>query len=1748
MTKSFMEVSVGCISSTLMGLERLFLEVVTIRLWSPDGTKIAYIADDFTGNFFMWVINADGTGKRQLNFNGYYTNGEFFSWSPDSQKIVFGVQEINTLDSSEIYVVNADGTGLTKLTTNSVEDASPQWSPDGQKIIFMSRVPGQGRRDLFTMSPDGSNRTQITNFAPNASAEYPQWSPDGKKIAFSAWSCCAPPAFRQLWTMDANGGNQKMIESFQDAGSNSIPQTVWSHDSSQIGIWINEYFGANVFEDFIINADGGTPVMFAINNSAAVHDWSPDDSQIVYANGDPYISGDLYIATEDGARTKIDFLPNGISHFGRPRWRPRPPCNCTAIARPTPQFIQSNWTDPENKLNWSMNAEVTDRDGLVLTNVKLGPRKLAEKISVPYYNLDTAAFSGRGELKPNDVEADGTRRSRLIDFQVTQDADRLVVEATYVIDQIPSGAASCVYVTQRYEFYHEGVGGPCEPSEKLTCSRWKPIVRYKFFGQYGQKLNSFTIPQRRHFTVDDNINNSVGLFKDCDSRIGCLPHGIIFERKENPLFDEWYGRVIENGAGNNVWDNIHQTQFDSVDEPGIDITLQNWSLKAPGCPECMHSHWRWTAVEGKPWGDGKVFGIPPGSKQTFELAVVRSNSGEEHPDNFSALANYERIRHPATGYDPPRQVYDYSAPDDVAVWYSGTGVQNRDSFFGFGIFFSASVPNQLLSLPSGQGFTTSATSQPSLNPPNSDGISSILVANLYENGSTQVMQFDPSIIGILPANYVVYNGLSFDVKTAAEVSGPDIVTFTLPSASDPTLFSNLRIFHAEQDPFDPNQVVWVDRTIMAPDSPAPDFLNRTISARTRLLGPFLVALQTSPSPAQGAAELTLTTGHSPAQVMVGNDVTYNVTVANGGPDAATGVRFVHELPPNSQFISVAPSQGNCSYANGRVVCKLGSIDASANATVAVTATLTDEGLQVPAQGKTVNSTFMARATENDSNLNDNTVTEGVTLLPNSNAAPTVSITSPVSGGLFVGPANITFTMTAADSDGSVNNVELFDAGNSTGLASLSSGNQYSLNWTGAPFGKHSLIAVATDNGGRQGKSDPVNIIVNGSVNISLVDPAAYREYSTTAPSTIVADATLSGGSISKVEFYANGQLIGQGTVTSPNRYSCTWVHPYTGNYSLEAVATDNSGVTTTSPSVNVNVRFNTAPGVSIVSPLTGSAFATPANITLTANATDSDGWISAVDFYANGSKIGTGSRLGSNQFNFTWSNPAAGSYSLTAIAVDDAAESTTSTPINIAISAAPSVSLTAPANGAQYAVPATVGISATASDSDGSIARVDFYSNGGLLGSGTFSGGLYNLTWSNVVAGNYTLTAKAIDNSGVTTTSSAISITVKSAALFVVGSTTLTASDAVVKTRLEALNNIVTVKDAASATTADANGKALVVISSTVNPASVGTKYRTVTVPVMTWESGLFTNMGMTGSTNKDFGTKTNQTQLTITNSSHPLAAGLSGNVSVVSSSKTFDWGKPNANAIAIATIANDSTKTTIFGYEAGAVMPGLTAPARRLAFFLFDDTAASLNANGTALLDAAIKWIRGGGSISSSLSTSPPSSVDLTTEGVLDWAHWGLTGPTAFNHKGNVTQQISNVTNIGTGTVGWFADSSTTCSWTDGTPTLTASNTALGINVNGAVGNGFEITVPADTNLRTLNVYLGVWYAQGKLEASLSDGSAPTYVDTGLNNNGGGTFGFYTINFKAGSVAQTVKVRFTMLNQYFSPNGNLAWRAATLR
>ncbi len=108
----------------------------------------------------------------------------------------------------------------------------------------------------------------------------------------------------------------------------------------------------------------------------------------------------------------------------------------------------------------------------------------------------------------------------------------------------------------------------------------------------------------------------------------------------------------------------------------------------------------------------------------------------------------------------------------------------------------------------------------------------------------------------------------------------------------------------------------------------------------------------------------------------------------------------------------------------------------------------------------------------------------------------------------------------------------------------------------------------------------------------------------------------------------------------------------------------------------------------------------------------------------------------------------------------------------------PTVSITAPTNGAVFTAPATVTISVNAADADGSIAKVEFFQGITKLGEALSSP--YSYSWAGVAAGSYTISAKATDNGGAVTTSAAVGITVNSStppAVIVVSKRTATGMD-----------------------------------------------------------------------------------------------------------------------------------------------------------------------------------------------------------------------------------------------------------------------------------------------------------------------------------------------------------------------------------
>ena len=380
-------------------------------------------------------------------------------------------------------------------------------------------------------------------------------------------------------------------------------------------------------------------------------------------------------------------------------------------------------------------------------------------------------------------------------------------------------------------------------------------------------------------------------------------------------------------------------------------------------------------------------------------------------------------------------------------------------------------------------------------------------------------------------------------------------------------------------------------------------------------------------------------------------------------------------------------------------------------------------------------------------------------------APTAVITAPVSGSTYTAPATVNIAATASDSDGSVVVVRFYQGATLLGQDSSS---PYTFIWSAVPAGTYSLTAQAQDNDGMTGTSGVVGIVVSsaGIPNqppvTALVSPPNNSTYTAPAGITLTATATDADGTIAAVRFYSGTTLL---NLDNASPYTYTWMGVSSGTYQLYATATDNQGAVSTSAVANVTVYPpNQPPAVSLTSPVNNSTWTAPANITLTATATDPDGSVSTVRFYSGATLLNTDA---ASPWTFMWTGVSSGTYQLRAVAQDNQGATSTSTVVNITVYSSgtpvnqpPTVNLTSPVNGSTYTAPATIALAATASDPDGTVVNVRFYQGNTLIGTATSAP--YEGAWLGVSAGTYQLRAVAIDDLGATSTSTVVTVTVLS--------------------------------------------------------------------------------------------------------------------------------------------------------------------------------------------------------------------------------------------------------------------------------------------------------------------------------------------------------------------------------------------------
>ncbi|KJG00607.1 Ig-like domain-containing protein [Photobacterium angustum] len=370
-----------------------------------------------------------------------------------------------------------------------------------------------------------------------------------------------------------------------------------------------------------------------------------------------------------------------------------------------------------------------------------------------------------------------------------------------------------------------------------------------------------------------------------------------------------------------------------------------------------------------------------------------------------------------------------------------------------------------------------------------------------------------------------------------------------------------------------------------------------------------------------------------------------------------------------------------------------------------------------------NYTITATATDNENATKTDVVNISV-ISASENLAPSIAISSPTSDTTIFEGDTVTITADAEDKDGSVTQVEFFVDNQ---LIATSSSAPFTAQWT-SMAGNHQITAKATDN-----------------------------ENSTTTSSaiTLTVDNFIVGGGCGDIPTFKSGTdyLTGDLVESNNHKYRCDvagwcssssdWAYkPGEGQHWTDAWT--DLGICAIAPDVKIT-SLNAQQTV-----LAGTT------LTIDADATDADGIIEQVSFYANEQLIDTDLIA---PYSTQWLASDLGNTTIKVVATDNEANTNEANATVIVSDQALVTSLTSPSSGSVVTLGKALTLSATATALTGDIRQVDFIINGNVVA--TDKTAPYSTSWTAQSAGNYTVTALATNGNGETALSTAASVKVQ---------------------------------------------------------------------------------------------------------------------------------------------------------------------------------------------------------------------------------------------------------------------------------------------------------------------------------------------------------------------------------------------------
>ncbi len=211
-------------------------------VWSPDGTRLAFVLGNSESNDKIEVANSNGTTATPLVVTEH---GVHPSWSPDSAKIAFSYSE-------QVYTTVADGSAFPTAVAGATGN-EPAWSPDGSRIAFGEHA-SFATVNLGIISPNGGTPVTLTS---GGQFIFASWSPSGSQVVYHVSGGGEDTHWR---VANADGSGDHALPEFSSLNPNG-PAPSWSPSGNQI-VYQGFYFGGEPDTNavYLENTDGNGSV------------------------------------------------------------------------------------------------------------------------------------------------------------------------------------------------------------------------------------------------------------------------------------------------------------------------------------------------------------------------------------------------------------------------------------------------------------------------------------------------------------------------------------------------------------------------------------------------------------------------------------------------------------------------------------------------------------------------------------------------------------------------------------------------------------------------------------------------------------------------------------------------------------------------------------------------------------------------------------------------------------------------------------------------------------------------------------------------------------------------------------------------------------------------------------------------------------------------------------------------------------------------------------------------------------------------------------------------------------------------------------------------------------------------------------------------------------------------------------------------------------------------------------------------